>query len=139
MEIKNMSFKVGQTLTVVGIPKTNASSFSVNIGLNKENLMLHINPRFDLEGNQKIVCNSYQGGKWSEEQHHSCFPFCKGEEFKITAKFTSSGFSVIFWSESALTTRAVVSAVLCSNRLGAEKYSFFSFTGDVRIVSVEIK
>ncbi|XP_017277429.1 beta-galactoside-binding lectin isoform X2 [Kryptolebias marmoratus] len=131
MEIKNMSFKVGQTLTVVGIPNPDALCFCMDIGLDKDNLTLHINPRFNSKGDEKVVvCNSYQGGKWAEEIREGCFPFRHGEEFIVTVKFLPTGFSVIFCSESAINF---------PNRLGAKKYSFFSFSGGIRIISVEVK
>nr|UNA06981.1 galectin-1 [Planiliza haematocheilus] len=129
--IKNMSFKVGQTMTIVGVAKPDASNFAFNIGPSEEEITMHINPRFNAHGDENtIVCNSYQGGSWCEEQRECCFPFQQGEEFKIVIEFTPSEFVV---------TLSDGSAIHFPNRMGAEKYQFISFDGDARIRSFEIK
>ncbi|XP_029996523.1 lectin, galactoside-binding, soluble, 2a [Sphaeramia orbicularis] len=131
MIVKNMSFKVGQTLTIVGTPKPDSTNFAVNLGPDEKDITMHINPRFDAHGDQNtIVCNSYQGGNWCEEQREGGFPFRQGEEFKMTISFTPSEFQVT-WSDG--------SSMNFPNRIGAEKYSVVSFDGDVRITSIEIK
>ncbi|XP_070837182.1 beta-galactoside-binding lectin-like [Chaetodon trifascialis] len=131
MIVKNMSFKVGQTLTIVGVPKPDASNFAVNIGPDDQDITLHINPRFNAHGDENaMVCNSYQGGNWCEEVREAGFPFQQGEEFKINIEFTPAEFLVKLSDGST---------VHFPNRMGAEKYSFISFDGDVRIRSVEIK
>ncbi|XP_023254331.1 beta-galactoside-binding lectin-like, partial [Seriola lalandi dorsalis] len=84
MIVKNMSFKVGQTLTVVGVPKPDASNFSLNIGSDEQEITFHMNPRFNAHGDENaVVCNSYQGGNWCEEHREGGFPFQQGEEFKV--------------------------------------------------------
>ncbi|XP_044036379.1 lectin, galactoside-binding, soluble, 2a [Siniperca chuatsi] len=131
MIIKNMSFKVGQTLTVIGVPKPDASNFEVNIGPDEQEITLHINPRFNAHGDENVVvCNSYQGGNWCEEHREGSFPFLQGEEFKIIIEFTPAEFHV---------TLSDGSSIHFPNRIGAEKYSFISFDGDVRIRSFEIQ
>uniref|UniRef100_A0A3Q4APQ4 Galectin n=1 Tax=Mola mola TaxID=94237 RepID=A0A3Q4APQ4_MOLML len=125
-----MSFKVGQTLTVVGVSKPDASDFSVNIGQD-EDITLHINPRFNAHGDEnKVVCNSYQGGKWCEEVRAEGFPFHQGQEFKMVIDFTPAEFVV---------TLSDGSKIHFPNRIGAEKYSVMKFDGDVRITSFGIK
>lgn len=60
------------------------SSFAVNICQNEQDITMHINPRFNAHGDEnKIVCNSYQGGNWCEEVREDGFPFLQGEEFKV--------------------------------------------------------
>ncbi|XP_070779373.1 beta-galactoside-binding lectin-like [Enoplosus armatus] len=131
MIIKNMSFKVGQTLTIVGAPKSDASDFAVNIGPNDQDITFHMNPRFNAHGDENVVvCNSYEGGSWCEESREGGFPFNQGEEFKITIEFTPTEFHV---------TLSDGSSIHFPNRMGAEKYSFISFDGDARIRSVDIK
>ncbi|XP_053194312.1 lectin, galactoside-binding, soluble, 2a [Scomber japonicus] len=131
MVIKNMSFKVGQTLTLVGIPKPDATNFAINIGPDEKDITFHINPRFNAHGDENtVVCNSFQGGNWCEEYREGGFPFQLGEEFKITIAFTPSGFQVNLSDGSTINF---------PNRMGAEKYSFISFDGEVRVVSFEIK
>nr|XP_046272173.1 beta-galactoside-binding lectin-like [Scatophagus argus] len=131
MIIKNMSFKVGQIMTIVGVVKPEASSFAVNIGPDDQEITMHINPRFNAHGDvNTVVCNSYQGGTWCEEVREGSFPFQQGEEFKILIEFTPTEFVV---------TLSDGSKIHFPNRIGAEKYSVINFDGDARIRSVEIK
>ncbi|KAM7372129.1 hypothetical protein PAMP_009322 [Pampus punctatissimus] len=131
MIIKNMSFKVGQTLTIVGTPKPDATNFAMNIGPDDKDITMHINPRFNAHGDENtVVCNSFQEGKWCEEHREGGFPFKQGEEFKFTITFTPSEFQVHLSDSSTITF---------PNRIGAEKYSYISFDGDVRITSFGIK
>ncbi|XP_061567066.1 lectin, galactoside-binding, soluble, 2a [Cololabis saira] len=131
MIINNMSFKVGQTMTIVGVAKPDATNFEVNIGPNEVDITMHINPRFNAHGDENaIVCNSFEGGSWCEEHREGGFPFQQGEEFTILIEFTPPEFVV---------TLSDGSAIHFPNRMGAEKYSFFRFDGEARIRSVEIK
>ncbi|XP_015253229.1 PREDICTED: beta-galactoside-binding lectin-like [Cyprinodon variegatus] len=131
MEVRNMSFKVGQTMTVTGVCKPEAGTFAVNIGLDAENLAIHLNPRFNWEGKRNaIVCNCYRDGTWSDEQNHECFPFQQGKEFKIVIQFTQTGFMMKLCDSSTINF---------PNHLGANKYTFFSFTEDAHIISIEVK
>ncbi|XP_034395109.1 lectin, galactoside-binding, soluble, 2a [Cyclopterus lumpus] len=131
MIIKSMSFKVGQTLTVVGVPKPEATNFAVNIGPNEKEIVMHINPRFNAHGDENaVVCNSYQNGSWCEEYREGGFPFHQGEEFKMVIEFTAAEF---------LVTLSDGSVIHFPNRMGAEKYSYISFDGEVRVTSFEIK
>ncbi|XP_030637883.1 beta-galactoside-binding lectin-like [Chanos chanos] len=129
--VQNMSFKVGQTLTVTGVPKADATNFAINVGHSGEEIALHVNPRFDAHGDQRaIVCNSYQGGNWCEEQRDGAFPFNQGEEFKVKITFTSEEF---------LITLPDGSEIHFPNRLGAEKYRYLQFDGEAKIQGIEIK
>lgn len=57
----------------------------MNIGPDEQNITMHINPRFNAHGDERVVvCNSYQGGKWCEEVREGSFPFQQGEEFKVS-------------------------------------------------------
>uniref|UniRef100_A0A671WLA6 Galectin n=1 Tax=Sparus aurata TaxID=8175 RepID=A0A671WLA6_SPAAU len=131
MIIKNMSFKVGQTLTIVGVSKPDATNFAVNIGPDDQDITMHFNARFNAHGDENaVVCNSYQGGSWCEEVRDGGFPFVLGEEFKLVIEFTPTEF---------LVNLSDGSTVHFPNRIGAEKYSVISFDGEARIKSVEIK
>ncbi|TTV09640.1 Beta-galactoside-binding lectin [Bagarius yarrelli] len=115
-----MSFKVGQILTITGVPNPESTNFAINIGNSPDELALHMNPRFDAHGdNRAVVCNSYQGGSWCQEYRPEGFSFNQGEEFKITLPDQSE--------------------ILFPNRPGAEKYNYFHFEGEVRIQGIEIK
>ncbi|CAI5675118.1 beta-galactoside-binding lectin isoform X2 [Oreochromis niloticus] len=108
--VKNMSFKVGQTMTVVGVTKPEAG---------------------DAHGDSNIiVCNSFEGGSWCQEQREQSFPFSLGQEFKISIEFTPSEFVVTLQDGSTFRF---------PNRVGAEKYSALNFDGDARIQTIDIK
>ncbi|XP_013876354.1 lectin, galactoside-binding, soluble, 2a [Austrofundulus limnaeus] len=129
--VKNMFFSVGQTLTVVGVAKPDATNFEVNIGPNEQDIILHFNPRFNAHGDENaVVCNSFEGGSWCEEVRPDGFPFQQGEEFKIAIEFTPAEFIV------SLTDGSTFSF---PNRTGAETCSVIRFNGEVNIRSVEIK
>ncbi|XP_030592047.1 beta-galactoside-binding lectin-like [Archocentrus centrarchus] len=130
MLIKNMTFKAGQTLTVVGVVKPDPKHFEVNIGPSEDRIALHFNPRFNSCGDiNTIVCNSFEGGRWREEKRERRFPFYQGQEFKIAIKFTPSEFVVTLPCDSTFHF---------PNRIGAGTYSVMSFDGDARIRSIEI-
>lgn len=62
-------------------------SFAVNVCQNEQEITMHLNARFNAHGDEnKVVCNSYQGGKWCEEVREGGFPFQQGEEFKVSAE-----------------------------------------------------
>ncbi|XP_075880111.1 lectin, galactoside-binding, soluble, 2a [Nelusetta ayraudi] len=131
MIIKNMSFKVGQTLTLVGVARPEASNFMVNLGPNETDVTMHINPRFNAHGDENaVVCNSCQGGTWGEEVRQGGFPFKQGEEFKIVITFNPEEFQVLLSDGST---------IVFPNRMAADKYSHISVDGDARITSIEIK
>ncbi|KAK7938982.1 hypothetical protein WMY93_002308 [Mugilogobius chulae] len=108
-----MSFKVGQTMTLVGKAKPDASNFAVNIGPDETDITMHMNPRFDAHGDQNtVVCNSYQGGTG------------------ISITFNPAEFLVVLTDGSSFTF---------PNRMAKEKYSVVNVDGDARITSIEIK
>ncbi|XP_078807635.1 galectin-2 isoform X2 [Oryzias latipes] len=104
MVIQNMSFRLGQSMAIVGTVKPNAAK-------------------------DTIVCNSQQQGRWQQEVRPGGFCFLRGENFKIIIKLTSTGFVV---------TLPNGSQICFPNRFYSDKYSYFSFNGDVRIKSFEI-
>ncbi|KAF3700297.1 Beta-galactoside-binding lectin 14 kDa lectin Electrolectin [Channa argus] len=131
MIIKHMSLKVGQTLTIVGVAKPDATEFALNIGPDEQEIAIHINARFSAHGDENtVVCNSYQGGNWCEEYREGGFPFQQGEEFKIIVELSPSEF---------LVTLSDGSNIHFPNRIGSEKYSFINVDGDARITSISIK
>uniref|UniRef100_A0A3Q2V5P3 Galectin n=1 Tax=Haplochromis burtoni TaxID=8153 RepID=A0A3Q2V5P3_HAPBU len=106
-------------------------SFAVNIGPGEDTIAFHLNPRFNAHGDSNIiVCNSFEGGNWCQEQREQSFPFSLGQEFKISIEFTPSEFVVTLQDGSTFRF---------PNRVGAEKYSALNFDGDARIRSIDIK
>uniref|UniRef100_A0A3B5QPK9 Galectin n=1 Tax=Xiphophorus maculatus TaxID=8083 RepID=A0A3B5QPK9_XIPMA len=57
MEVRQMSFKVGQIMTILSFLfyVFVHCSFSVNIGIDENSLAVHLNPHFNWEGWQLII------------------------------------------------------------------------------------
>uniref|UniRef100_A0A672GB96 Galectin n=1 Tax=Salarias fasciatus TaxID=181472 RepID=A0A672GB96_SALFA len=131
MITKNLPFKVGQTMTVVGIPELDCPEFQINIGTDEFTIALYINPRFDYgEDHNTVVCNSFQDLTWGEEVRGRSFPFRQGQEFKVIIDFTPTEF-VITLSDG--------STINFPNRFGAKEYSVMNLGGKVRFTSLQIK
>ncbi|CAL8306058.1 unnamed protein product [Merluccius merluccius] len=129
MLVKNMSLKVGHTMTVTGVPKAGAELFALNISTNADH-GLHMNVRFNAHGDERVVVyNSYQGGVWGAEIREGGFPFNHEELFKFNITLNPEEFLIVLSDGSE---------VHFPNRLGASKFMDFSFNGDVRIHSFEI-
>ncbi|XP_067371889.1 beta-galactoside-binding lectin-like [Channa argus] len=133
--IENTSFNTGQNLTLVGFPKPNATQFEVNIGPNKQDIALQINPRFKFQDDENIVvCNSYQGGRWGSEHLEKSFPFGRGEDSCLMTSCIITEFRSEF-----VVTLPDASKIQFPNRIGAEQYSVITVNGDVRITMFKIE
>lgn len=59
-------------------------SFAINLGKDQENLLLHLNARFEAHGDiRTIVCNSRNKGQWGKELRETNFPFQEGGSFEV--------------------------------------------------------
>ncbi|KAF3694417.1 Beta-galactoside-binding lectin 14 kDa lectin Electrolectin [Channa argus] len=126
----NSTFGTGQTLTITGIPGLKATNFAVNIGPDNDDIVLHVNPRFNHYGeHKKVIFNSCEGGSWGSWIRGEEFPFFHGVEFKIVIKFTGKEFVVSFFDGSN---------VVFPNRIGLQQYSHITVDGDVCITSFAI-
>uniref|UniRef100_A0A1W7RH83 Galectin n=1 Tax=Agkistrodon contortrix contortrix TaxID=8713 RepID=A0A1W7RH83_AGKCO len=80
----SLSIAPGQKVSVKGDVLPGAKSFAINIGKDKENIILHLNARFDAHGDiRTIVCNSKINGQWGKELRESNFPFKEGSPTEI--------------------------------------------------------
>ncbi|XP_026232307.1 beta-galactoside-binding lectin-like isoform X8 [Anabas testudineus] len=131
LTLENASFKVGDTLTITGVPKPNAANFNVNICLSEKDIALHVDARFNhCDDIRKVVFTSHHGGTWGKSNYGQSFPFEEGKEFKISIEFKSAEFLVILPDDSVFPF---------PNRLGAELYPVIIVDGHVRITSFKIK
>ncbi|KAM9804112.1 beta-galactoside-binding lectin-like [Neosynchiropus ocellatus] len=129
MWVRNMPFRIGQTLVVKGIPEDGARRFSLNILRSDEDIALHITPRFCYNQHEKKVAyNSKQKGNWGTELVGNNFPFKHGQEFTIKVEFKPTEFLVILSNGN----------FSFPNRLGEQEYSIFNFNGDAIIKSFDI-
>ncbi|XP_078514010.1 galectin-1-like [Lissotriton helveticus] len=84
MEVRNMNFKLGDWVNIMGIIPPDAKSFLINLGKDSSNIALHFSARFNLLGDvNTIVCNSIKAGSWGKEQRETAFPFKQGEKTEI--------------------------------------------------------
>ncbi|XP_066490129.1 galectin-1 [Tiliqua scincoides] len=80
----NLQLKPGQRVAVKGDVQQGAKSFVINLGKNKDDLLLHFNARFDIHGDVRtIVCNSKNKGQWGKEHRESNFPFQEGSPTEV--------------------------------------------------------
>ncbi|XP_037647095.1 beta-galactoside-binding lectin-like [Sebastes umbrosus] len=131
INVNNTSFESGQTLTVVGVPNSDATNFTMNIGPDEKDITMHISSRFGAHGvNNEVVYNSFHNGEWGLERREGGFPFHHGKEFKIVVQFTPTEF---------LVTLTDGSEIHFPNRMDEKKCTVISLEGDVRITSFQIK
>ncbi|KAM4584439.1 lectin, galactoside-binding, soluble, 2b [Odontesthes bonariensis] len=130
MQVKDMTFKMGQEFKIRIRPKDDCNSFAINIGHDSENIAMHFNPRFDCGGDTNtIVYNSLSGGCWGDELREGNFPFKRGEECKFHINFNDEQFYIKLPDGSMINF---------PNRLGDVKYKYFDVSGEARIVGIKI-
>ncbi|XP_046894507.1 beta-galactoside-binding lectin-like isoform X3 [Hypomesus transpacificus] len=85
LEMTNLPFKVGQVLTVTGVPNRDGDRFSINVGHSVDDIALHIDVRFNYDNSSKqVLINSCRSGTW--DKNHKIpeeFPFKYDEKFKV--------------------------------------------------------
>ncbi|XP_066488657.1 16 kDa beta-galactoside-binding lectin-like [Tiliqua scincoides] len=123
--IAKLKVQPGECIEVKGKIFPDAKGFIVNLGKDRDNLVLHFNPRFDHEGDvNTIVCNSKQDGIWGEEERDTYFPFQQGEKFQVSFTFDTSELKVKLAEDHEISF---------PNRLGMETVEFLSVEGDVKM------
>ncbi|XP_006890280.1 PREDICTED: galectin-1 [Elephantulus edwardii] len=129
MSIKEIQIKHGESIRLQGYVTSNPKSFTLNLGQDRNLLVLHFNPRFQESGGV-IVCNSRSQGSWGIEHRESIFPFeadCSTEVFvtfdksDLTIKL-SDGYSFKF-----------------ANRLGMEVITFIEVHGDFKVTGLSFE
>uniref|UniRef100_A0A098M000 Galectin n=1 Tax=Hypsiglena sp. JMG-2014 TaxID=1550645 RepID=A0A098M000_9SAUR len=81
----SLSITPGQRITMKGDILSGCKSFAINLGKDKDNLLLHLNARFEAHGDiRTIVCNSRNKGQWGKELRESNFPFQEGGTFELS-------------------------------------------------------
>nr|DBA32236.1 TPA: hypothetical protein GDO54_000044 [Pyxicephalus adspersus] len=94
--VNNLNLKPGQSIEVKGFIPENCKHFSINLGKDSENLLLHFNPRFNHHADiRKIICNSAENNVWGKEQRENVFPFKEGSV--TTSHMPQLGFHHLRW------------------------------------------
>ncbi|CAI5784796.1 16 kDa beta-galactoside-binding lectin-like [Podarcis lilfordi] len=115
----------GDTIQVKGMILPGATEFSVNLGEDCDNLILHFNPCFDNQNDtSSIICMSKKHGVWGKEERITDFPFEKGGKFKL---------SFILYTYEIKVQLAAGHDIFFPNRLGLETIKYVAVEGDVRI------
>ncbi|XP_053111910.1 galectin-1 [Hemicordylus capensis] len=85
----------GQRISVKGDIPPGAKSFVINLGKNKDDLLIHFNARFDIHGDVRtIVCNSKNKGQWGKEHRETNFPFQEGSSAEVLFSHDKSEVTV---------------------------------------------
>ncbi|XP_058045897.1 galectin-1 [Ahaetulla prasina] len=80
-----LNVKPGQKITVKGDILPGCKSFTLNLGKDVDNLLIHLNARFDAHGDARtIVCNSKNKGQWGKELRETNFPFQEGGSTELS-------------------------------------------------------
>ncbi|XP_029973133.1 galectin-5-like [Salarias fasciatus] len=81
-------------ITITGTIKPNPQKFTVDLCKGRD-IALHFNPRFNENGRQVIVRNTFNGGRWGQEERElQRFPFVGGQQFEMKILCTSSEYKV---------------------------------------------
>ncbi|XP_060135107.1 16 kDa beta-galactoside-binding lectin-like [Zootoca vivipara] len=119
----------GETVQLKGRIPSDAKDFVVNLGQDRDNLVLHFNPRFDYQTDDNtilntIVCNSLQNGVWGKEQRITDFPFEQGAKVQLSFTFLSAEIKVKLAEGHEFTF---------PNQLGLKTIGYIRVEGDFRI------
>ncbi|XP_027730458.1 grifin [Vombatus ursinus] len=86
----------GWSLIVQGQSNSKDDEFEINFLSESGEIAFHFKPRFS---NGTLVCNSFQGSRWGEEEVYSVFPLELKEPFEIEI-FSDSEYFHVFIQES---------------------------------------
>ncbi|XP_073447410.1 galectin-1-like [Aquarana catesbeiana] len=94
--LNNFSLKPGQCVEVEGFIPKDCKRFSINLGTDQENLVIHFDPRFDYLGdNRIIVLNSVKDDVLGAEQRETVFPFQDGSDTLVCFQFEEDKIIII--------------------------------------------
>ncbi|XP_077330630.1 galectin-1-like isoform X2 [Lithobates pipiens] len=80
----NFSLKPGHSMEVGGFIPEGCKRFSINLGKDEKNIVLHFNPRYD---ERKIILNSMVDDVYGEELKENVFPFQEGSDITVYFQF----------------------------------------------------
>ncbi|XP_073447522.1 galectin-1-like [Aquarana catesbeiana] len=84
----NFSLKPGHCVEVEGFIPKDCKRFSINLGTDEKNLVIHFDPRFDYGSAKRVISvNSVKDGVLGKEQRESIFPFQDGSDTKVCFQF----------------------------------------------------
>ncbi|XP_013917006.1 PREDICTED: galectin-1 [Thamnophis sirtalis] len=126
----NLNVTPGQKITVKGDIPSGCKSFAVNLGKDDNNLLLHLNARFDIHGDiRTIVCNSKNQGQWGKELRETNFPFQEGGPTEL---------SFIHDKKEVTITLPGNHQFKFPNETGLETITFICTDGELKFKSVSL-
>ncbi|XP_077330571.1 galectin-1-like [Lithobates pipiens] len=78
-------------MEVGGFIPEGCKRFSINLGKDEKNIVLHFNPRFD---ERKIILNSMVDDVYGEELKESVFPFQEGSDITVYFQFEQDTITI---------------------------------------------
>nr|XP_056703570.1 galectin-4 [Euleptes europaea] len=117
--------RAGMSVYVQGVIQHSTDSFRVNFACGGD-IAFHFNPRF--KGHDKVVLNTFQGGKWGKEEHKK-MPFKLGQHFEIVFIITSEHYQIM-----------VNKNPFCeySHRIPVERVQEVNVDGDMELQSLTV-
>ncbi|XP_077323568.1 galectin-1-like [Lithobates pipiens] len=93
------NLKPGHCVEVGGFIPKGCTRFSINLGKDEKNLVLHFNPRFD---EHKIILNSRVDNVFGEELKESVFPYQEGSDIMVCFLFQQDKITIELGTGSIL-------------------------------------
>ncbi|PIO28895.1 hypothetical protein AB205_0041800, partial [Aquarana catesbeiana] len=92
----NFSLKPGHCVEVEGFIPEDCKRFSINLGTDEKNLVIHFDPRFDYHGAKRIIAlNSLKDGVLGTELRETVFPFQEGSDTMVCFQFEQDKIIVL--------------------------------------------
>ncbi|XP_068963461.1 galectin-1-like [Petaurus breviceps papuanus] len=89
------NLKPGSSVRVEGDILPDARKFGIDLGTDEDNVALHFNPRFDIDGFKDIIIfNTKTSGQYGIEYRDRHFPFSLGSRTEIFIDFEGQSFVV---------------------------------------------
>ncbi|XP_072568916.1 galactose-binding lectin l-1-like [Paramormyrops kingsleyae] len=126
LTLRDMTVLQTDQMTITGIPNANAERFTINIGHEEGDVALNFN--VDFVG-KRVVMKTLQGGSGSHEKTLECFPFDKGQVFKVVISFSSEKFTIKMPGDKITNY---------TNNFGADKFRFIQVLQDLKIKGFKI-
>ncbi|XP_058873215.1 galectin-2-like [Acipenser ruthenus] len=94
LNLKIAEIKLGQVITIDGIPMNETERITFNLGKSEEEHALHFDIRFTYLEMKTVVMNSLVDGQFGEEVKTKDFPFEYGKLTKIAVHYYQDRFQI---------------------------------------------
>ncbi|MGH0163388.1 UNVERIFIED_CONTAM: hypothetical protein FKN15_050705 [Acipenser sinensis] len=122
--------KLGQVITIDGIPMKGTDRISFNLGKSEEDYALHFDIRFTYSEMKTVIMNSLVDGQFGDEVKTTDFPFEYGQLTKIAIHYYQDRFQIQVPDGYVY---------VFPNRCPDWKLSFLEVIGGFKIISFSIQ